>query len=127
MVESICAAFAYQMHVDGSFSGDPHPGNILVQPLPAGQTAAVLDLLSVQVGGRDALQLKRRNGAGPLIVSARLLQPRDSDLVDAGQHSRHLARLRARALRAHRLAPVDGHRRHVLRAAVDEQEARERR
>ena len=32
LVESICAAFAYQMHVDGSFSGDPHPGNILVQP-----------------------------------------------------------------------------------------------
>jgi len=31
LMESICKAFAYQMHVDGLFNGDPHPGNILVQ------------------------------------------------------------------------------------------------
>lgn len=30
-MSKICKSFAYQIHVDGMFNGDPHPGNILVQ------------------------------------------------------------------------------------------------
>lgn len=26
----LCDSFAYQIHIDGLFNGDPHPGNILV-------------------------------------------------------------------------------------------------
>ena len=32
LVSSVAQAFAYCVHVDGHFSGDPHPGNILVLP-----------------------------------------------------------------------------------------------
>jgi len=35
-VESVCAAFGHMMFVDGLFSGDPHPGNLLLQPLASG-------------------------------------------------------------------------------------------
>lgn len=30
-MEVVCQSFAYQMHMDGLFNADPHPGNILVQ------------------------------------------------------------------------------------------------
>ena len=26
IVAEVCRAFAYQMHIDGLFNGDPHPG-----------------------------------------------------------------------------------------------------
>lgn len=38
----ICDAFAYQVHVDGMFHGDPHAGNILVQIDEAGRAWPVL-------------------------------------------------------------------------------------
>lgn len=31
LMVKICRSFAHQIHVDGLFNGDPHPGNILVQ------------------------------------------------------------------------------------------------
>jgi aarF domain-containing kinase len=36
----ICQSFAYQMHIDGLFNADPHPGNILLQTTvsPSGQS-----------------------------------------------------------------------------------------
>uniref|UniRef100_A0A7S4CTW3 Beta-lactamase-related domain-containing protein n=1 Tax=Eutreptiella gymnastica TaxID=73025 RepID=A0A7S4CTW3_9EUGL len=31
LMRVVCESFAYQMHIDGLFNADPHPGNILVQ------------------------------------------------------------------------------------------------
>ncbi|CAM9259329.1 unnamed protein product, partial [Phaeothamnion confervicola] len=31
LMRTVCEAFAYQIHVDGLFNADPHPGNILLQ------------------------------------------------------------------------------------------------
>lgn len=31
LMYKLCDSFAYQIHIDGLFNGDPHPGNILVQ------------------------------------------------------------------------------------------------
>eukprot|EP00918_Siedleckia_nematoides_P031221 GHVU01067546.1.p1 GENE.GHVU01067546.1~~GHVU01067546.1.p1 ORF type:complete len:482 (+),score=93.12 GHVU01067546.1:782-2227(+) len=31
LLTKICESFAHQIHIDGMFNGDPHPGNILVQ------------------------------------------------------------------------------------------------
>lgn len=35
----LCDSFAYQIHIDGLFNGDPHPGNILVSVDPVTREA----------------------------------------------------------------------------------------
>lgn len=35
----LCDSFAYQIHIDGLFNGDPHPGNILVSINPVTKEA----------------------------------------------------------------------------------------
>lgn len=43
LMDKICRSFAHQIHVDGMFNGDPHPGNILVQINPTtGEATPVL-------------------------------------------------------------------------------------
>eukprot|EP00917_Polyrhabdina_sp_WS-2016_P011277 GHVP01024931.1.p1 GENE.GHVP01024931.1~~GHVP01024931.1.p1 ORF type:complete len:620 (-),score=104.12 GHVP01024931.1:2066-3925(-) len=42
ILHTICDCFAYQIHSDGMFNGDPHPGNILVQIKPDGTARPVL-------------------------------------------------------------------------------------
>lgn len=41
----LCDSFAYQIHIDGLFNGDPHPGNILVSidPLTNEAKPVILD------------------------------------------------------------------------------------
>jgi predicted unusual protein kinase regulating ubiquinone biosynthesis (AarF/ABC1/UbiB family) len=63
LVAAVCAAFAHCVHVDGHFSGDPHPGNILVRPRPGGAgggQAVLLDWgLAKTLSTRSRLALSR--------------------------------------------------------------------
>eukprot|EP00919_Chromeraceae_sp_WS-2016_P058606 GHVR01139340.1.p1 GENE.GHVR01139340.1~~GHVR01139340.1.p1 ORF type:complete len:682 (+),score=186.73 GHVR01139340.1:183-2228(+) len=49
LMAKLCDAFAYQVHVDGMFHGDPHPGNILVDNVDGEWVPVLLDWGLVKV------------------------------------------------------------------------------
>ena len=77
----VCESFAYQMHIDGLFNADPHPGNILLQVCGAAQRCgatrsargaprrgAVRDPMHVDV---RCVALSARRTARPLAPNAK--------------------------------------------------------
>lgn len=77
-VEAICDALAVQMFLLGTFHGDPHPGNIMLQrskqargmPCPAGTSPSSQKPVLLDFGLAKALPDEFRLGLASMVVAA---------------------------------------------------------